>query len=238
MIREFVRAFRQRFVHPPVEKRPVLDCVNFGFRECVVLDVGANRGGFAGNILLRAPLARVYCFEPNIELQDGLRAKAHSYGRHRGRPRCEVVEAAVGEEEGFLELLVTGLAAASSLLPVAEASVRGWPAADFSIVGRQSVRVCRLDSFMDSNGIDGVKLLKLDVQGFELAALKGCCHRLCDVEYIMCEVQFSRLYEGAPLWHEIVSFLKLHSFFPVVMDGFCFAPDGSPLQADILLKRR
>jgi hypothetical protein len=60
---------------------------------------------------------------------------------------------------------------------------------------------------------------------------------LQDVEYIVCEVQFVPLYQGAPLWHEIVTYLAGFGFHPVLMDGFCFAPDGHPLQADLLLKR-
>jgi FkbM family methyltransferase len=211
--------------------------VDFGVNESVVLDIGANRGGFAGNVLLRAPLARVFCFEPNPDLQGELQRKALKFGKHRGHPRCEVIEAAVGEQDCQAELMVTGLAAASSLLPVSETCLKGWPSADFSLVRRQQVQVRRLDNFLESKGIGKVQLLKLDVQGFELAALRGCSARLRDVRHIVCEVQFHSLYEGAPLWHEIVNFLKPYGFNPVVMDGFCFGPDGQPLQADLLLKR-
>ena len=66
----------------------VLDLIDFGSKECVILDVGANRGGFAGNILLHAPLATVHCFEPNQELYLELKNKATLFGRNLGKPRC------------------------------------------------------------------------------------------------------------------------------------------------------
>lgn len=237
MIREIARYLRQRFWPTRLAPRPVLDLVDFGHAESVVLDVGACCGGFAGNVLVIAPLSRVFSFEPNQAIQELLRMNAASFGMHHGRPRCEVIEAAAGESQGCLEFLVTGLPEASSLLPIAQSAIAGWPGADFSVTERQRVQVLRLDDFMDSRGIDVVKLLKLDVQGYELSALRGCSRRLRDIEYIICEVQFCRLYEGAPLWQEIVAYLDPFGFSPIVMDGFCFAPDGQPLQADILFKR-
>lgn len=238
MITDLVRYLKQRFRLVKVPPRPVLDLIDFRGAPCTVLDVGANRGGFAGNILLRAPLATVHCFEPNAELESLLRTAAQRFGTRRGSPRCVVVRAAAGEERGVAELIVTGLSAASSLLPVSLEARRGWPSVDFGERHRDQIDVIRLDDYMDANEIVDVKLLKLDVQGFELAALNGCVRRLHDIENIVCEVQFVPLYEGAPLWQEIVGYLDGFGFTPVAMDGFCFAPDGKALQADLLFRRR
>lgn len=237
MIRTVVRYLKQRYRLVSIASRPVLDLVDFGAGRCVILDVGANRGGFAGNVLLRAPLATVYCFEPNRDVLPGLVASADRFGMQSGKPRCVVVAAAAGEWPGKEDLIVTGLAAASSLLPVSDCTRAGWPLSDFSERERQSVEVLRLDDYLDQHQLGKIKLLKLDVQGFELSALKGCARRLADIEYIVCEVQFVPLYDGAPLWWEIVFYLKGFGFDVMVMDGFCFGPDGSPLQADLLLRR-
>ena len=238
MIQRLFRRLKQRFRLIRVPSRPVLDLVDFGSTDCVVLDVGANRGGFASNILLRAPLATVHCFEPNEALLPSLRASATKFGRNGPNARCIVAGVAAGEDDGSANLIVTEFAAASSLLAVSTHAREGWPGADFAEQRRVPVEVIRLDNYLDKNGIGSVKLLKLDVQGFELAALKGCSRRLRDVQYVVCEVQFVALYDDAPLWHEIVSFLGSHDFEPVVMDGFCFAPDGRPLQADMLFHNK
>lgn len=213
----------------------MLDMIDFGRDRCIVLDVGASVGGFAGNILLRAPLAEVHCFEPNPGVIPKLEANARRYGNWKGQPRCIINTQAVGSHPGREELLVTSLAVASSLLPVSDASRRGWPQADFTELHQKTVEVIRLDEYLAARSISSVKLLKLDVQGYELNALRGCGERLRDIDYIVAEVQFQPLYERAPLWDEIVSYTAQFGFSPVVMDGFCFGPDGQPLQADILL---
>jgi FkbM family methyltransferase len=236
MIRTPVRYLKQWLGLQRVPARPSMDAVDFGTSRCVVLDVGANRGGFAGDVLLRAPLARVHCFEPNANLLPELERKARSFGTMAGAPRCVVVAAAAGDRDEQRTLHVTAMAAASSLLPVAERARSGWPSVDFSEREVQQVAVVHLDSYLAANAIAQVKLLKLDVQGFELHALRGCGERLRDVEYVHCEVQFAPLYDGAPTWLDIVDYLRPFRFKPLVMDGLCFAPDGQPLQADLLFQ--
>ena len=228
---------RQRFRPTKVESRPVLDLVDFGKRPCVILDIGANCGGFAGNILLRCPLAQVHCFEPNPDVLPRLRENAARYGTLNGSPRCHVRAVGVGSSTDKRELIVTGLRAASSFLAVADAARTGWPDADFEEQRRQLVSIVRIDEYLDQQEVASVKLMKLDVQGFEREALEGCGERLHNIEYIVSEVQFQRLYHSAPLWYEIVDYVRGFGFKPIVMDGFCFAPDGAPLQADILLQR-
>lgn len=100
ILRFFVRGIRQRFKLYKVPFRPVLDIINFGSLECVILDVGACEVGFAGEILLRAPLSTVHCFEPNKHLCKVLREKAKQFGKDlRKKSRCIVVEAGVGEKK-------------------------------------------------------------------------------------------------------------------------------------------
>lgn len=218
-------------------QRPVLDLVNFGTGPGVVLDVGANRGGFASQVLVRAPLMQVHCFEPNGELCGRLREQSVDWGHYRGTARAIINGKGVGSVAETKELIVTGLDAASSFLPVADMARSGWPTADFEEVRKESVEVIRLDEYLTENSIAEVNLLKLDVQGFEMEALKGCGDRLRDIRYIMSEVQFVPLYDGAPIWNELVAYAADFGFSPVVMDGFCFGPDRQPLQADVLLKR-
>lgn len=238
MLREMVWRLRHRFRLNKVGRRPVLDLVEFGRERCVVLDVGAHKGGFAGDILLRAPLAEVHCFEPNPNILPPLKANAARYGTFRNRPRCVVSSCAVGDVEQSQPLIVTGLSSASSLLAVTDNVRSGWPDANFAEQSRTSVQVVRLDRYLATASIDFVKLLKLDIQGYELAALRGCGDRLRDIEYIIAEVQFCELYAGAPLWHELANYCISAGFTPVVMDGFCFGPSGAPLQADILFQNR
>jgi len=58
----------------------------------------------------------------------------------------------------------------------------------------------------------GRALLKLDVQGFELAALQGCTDVLDRFEFVYVEVSFIELYVGQALASDVVAFLLGRNF--------------------------
>ena len=76
------------------------------------------------------------------------------------------------------------------------------------VVATREVRTVRLDSAVEGP----VDLLKLDVQGAELDVLQGAERLLGDVLVIHAEVEFFPLYRQQPLFDELFSFLRSHSF--------------------------
>jgi len=54
--------------------------------------------------------------------------------------------------------------------------------------------------------------LKLDVQGFELSALKRCQDLLFSFQYINCECSFVELYKNQSLAYEIFDFLNGYGY--------------------------
>lgn len=237
-LREIIWKFRQISRRPRRAIRPVLDLVDFGSEPGIVLDVGANVGGFAMDVLVRAPLMQLHCFEPNSDLIGKLSSNASRCGNYKLKPRCVVNFIGLGAKDEQRVFNTTNFNPASSFLPISSQAKKGWPTVDFTTAKKEKITIVRLDSYLAEQEILKVKLLKLDVQGFELEVLKGSGKYLDCIEYIIAEVQFTALYEGAPLWHELVEYLKPFKFEPVVMDGFCFGPDGQPLQADILFHKK
>lgn len=79
-------------------------------------------------------------------------------------------------------------------------------------------------------------VVKLDIQGFELEALKGFDHWLGSVKFIICEVSFKEYYVEQPLFSDILVYLSSFKFQP-----FAFGyntPVGRELnQIDVLFKR-
>jgi hypothetical protein len=65
-------------------------------------------------------------------------------------------------------------------------------------------------------------LLKLDVQGFELEALRGATSLLERVDAVLTECSFVRFYEGQPLFEDILA---------------CLAPLGFRLSAGAISSR-
>lgn len=213
-----------------------LNNINFSVGSRYILDVGANRGGFASDILLRAPLAEVHCFEPNTKVFPLLKEKCKKLGLFRNKPRAIANAIALGSSCGDEELIITEFHPASSFLPVSEACVKGWPNVDFTEKEKITVSVTTLEKYAEEQCLGEVKLLKIDVQGFEMEVLKGAGTLLESIEYILLEVQFMPLYIGAPEWTELVKYLYEHGFSPENMGGFCLDSSGKLLQADILFK--
>lgn len=84
------------------------------------------------------------------------------------------------------------------------------------VVATEEVETTRLD---DVPQAEGVELLKLDIQGAELMALRHAEARLASTLVVQAEVEFLELYEGQPLFAEVESHLRargfmFHRFFP------------------------
>jgi len=215
---------------------PELNEIDFTVGSRVVLDVGAFVGNFAANLLLRAPLTEIHCFEPNPDVFPRLEATCRRMGKNAGRPRCQAWPQAVGAGAGTAELSLTQFPPANSLLPISEASREGWKEVDFTTNRRVCVPVTTIAAHAEEHRLQEVKLLKMDVQGYELEVLRGCGDMLEKIEYVFAEVQFTPLYVGAPVWTEIVDYLHGHAFRPELMGGFCVSPEGQLLQADLLFR--
>jgi FkbM family methyltransferase len=78
-----------------------------------------------------------------------------------------------------------------------------------TVVSELPLETRRLD---DVPGLDGCTLLKVDVQGGELAVLQGATGTLRDIMAIFIEVEFLDLYLGQPLFSAVNSFLDEQGF--------------------------
>ena len=95
----------------------------------------------------------------------------------------------------------------------------------------------RLDRYRTIDCLPQPDLIKIDVQGYELEALRGSMGTLRMVEAIISEVSFEELYEGQCLLHQLASWVSERGF-----DLHAFGvttPLGQPLvQTDVLFLRR
>jgi FkbM family methyltransferase len=167
-----------------------------------VLDVGASRGQFALVAARRWPQARLICFEP---LPDAARTLA---GLLASMPAAEVRDVALSELPGVAALYVSRADDSSSLLPIAARQSAAFPGTEE--VGVIDVRTNRLDTEVDIATLDRPILLKVDVQGGELRVLRGGTGILKYIDAVLAECSFAELYEGQPLAHEVVDYLREH----------------------------
>lgn len=75
-----------------------------------------------------------------------------------------------------------------------------------------TVNGIRLDTFMYQNKIDKIDLLCIDLQGYELNALKSLGDELKNVKYIISECSIVSTYENGATFKEFYEHLKKYNF--------------------------
>ncbi len=176
----------------------------------VVIDVGAHRGEYAASLRSDGYSGRIVSFEPLAAPFAALEAAACT---DRGWVGHNI---ALGDMDGELELNVAGNSFSSSVLPMTALHVESAPTSAY--VGRERARVRRLDDIA-TNVLtkDDRAFLKIDVQGAELAVLRGSERMLAEVRGIECELSLAALYEGQPLATEVVTFLAERGFVLIAL---------------------
>jgi hypothetical protein len=141
---------------------------------------------------------------------------------------------ALGARPGIAHLQVSAADDSSSLLPIGRRQVAEFPGTGYE--RSLEVSVATLADFL-TDRLPGPRLLKIDVQGFELEVLRGAGESLALVDQVFVECSFVELYDGQPLADEVICFLKARGLRLVGVHGLATSADGSPLQADFLFAR-
>jgi FkbM family methyltransferase len=194
----------------------------------VVLDVGANDGTYALSLRSGGYAGRIVSFEPQSEAYAEL-AEAASRDA-----RWECRRLALGDRLGEAVLNLSSNSSSSSLLSM---NVRHEEVApESAYVGSEVVSIATLDELRDELlAPDDRVMLKIDVQGLELDALRGAGSTLEQVLLVETELSLVPLYDDAPLLPEVLSYLQLRGFSllglaPVLLDprsGAVLQLDGS-----------
>ncbi len=74
------------------------------------------------------------------------------------------------------------------------------------------IEMFTLDEVLVEKAITNADFIKLDVQGFELEVLKGAVNCLKNAEVVLMEVSLIEINKGAPLIHEVMSFMTERGF--------------------------
>ena len=171
-----------------------------------MLDVGANVGQYASQLRRLGYRGRMVSFEP---LGD---AFAELQRRADGDPLWDCQRMALGDRDGEAVLHVAGNSWSSSLLEMTPAHEQVAPASRY--VAEERVELARLDMVASRTGLtDGTRaLLKLDLQGGELQALRGADRSLTLVQLLEVELSLAELYHGQALWREFVDEAQTRGF--------------------------
>lgn len=201
-------------------------------RVGLVLDVGANDGGYAAMLRRAGYRGRIVSFEPVQEPFRRLRE------RTADDPLWTAVPWAVGDTDGTVDIHVAGNAAASSSV-LAMLPRHAEAAPESRYVGVEQAQQRRLDTLWPELVQAGDRVfLKVDVQGAEKHVLAGAGDRLVQCVGAQLEVSFAPLYEGGMLYREALDWLEAVGLsLMYVVPGFTDPRTGRMYQCDVVCFR-
>lgn len=189
-----------------------------------LLDVGANKGQFSLAFRALRPRAQIIAFEPLPEAAD-------VYEKLFARDSLTRLQrVALSTSQGAARFHVTDRTDSSSLLQPLKSQSRLHSARTIE------VPVMRLDDCIDIGSLAHPILLKVDVQGSELAVFEGC-DALAEVDFIYAELGFVRHYEGQPLFQEVSNYLGRRGFAVAGVFDQIVTKEFGPTQVDVLFER-
>jgi FkbM family methyltransferase len=193
----------------------------------VVLDGGANSGQYAIDLRRSGYTGRIMSYEPVKACFDRLlvaSANDREWTAHR---------MALGPTAGSLTINVAANnGASSSFLPMLESHVSAAPSAQY--VRQETVNVATVDEVVAEHvKPDARVFLKLDVQGFEKAVIRGAQHTLPSLVGVQLEMSFVPLYDGGMLYREVFDWAASQGFSLMSIEPMFIHPrTGQVLQAD------
>lgn len=221
MKRNLHRTLRRLGLHLERHRDPLGDLAQLsGGYLGRALDGGAYHGGFTQRLLDTFAGVEVLAVEPQADSYERL---VERFGAHE---RVGLANCALSDGAGEARLHVTAEGFTTSLLPATDGEIAA-PGE------REWVTTAAIDVLLP----DGADFVKLDLQGHELAALRGAERTLGRAQAVLCEINFYPRYEGSCLWHEVAAHLyergfRLHRLYEVIN-----RPGGGLRQADGLFVR-
>ena len=174
-----------------------------------VLDIGGSHGQFVKEAVRFFPGAKIYSFEPIPECYRELLALGELV------PTLHPINLALGDRDGEVDLWLSAFRDSSSLHEMLPTHLAAWPHTE--IESKISVQIARLDAIAPTLDLKKPIFAKLDVQGHELAVIRGGRATLSLCERVMLECNFAPLYQGQPSFNQLYDELRSLGF---LFDGF------------------
>jgi FkbM family methyltransferase len=182
----------------------------------IAFDVGANIGIYSAFLArLCGPAGRVWAFEPVPETYRRLRETLTL----NGCDNAVTVEAAVSDKPGSARMnLFEPRFADLNTLGSPSVAMASWNTV--SPIESVIVRACTLDEFCETQRIERINFLKVDVEGFELAVFRGAERLLGEqrVDYICFEIFQPALKDAGIESREVFAILRAHGYLAYRFD--------------------
>lgn len=187
-----------------------------------VFDIGANKGDWSRIAVNIFPDATFTLIEPQIEMKSALEAFCTQY------KNAHFYLYGAGPANTKMTLTIWNDLLGSSFIPKTKPELLAQ--------GKQrEVDIITIDSLIKEKNIPMPDLIKLDIQGFELEALKGAESTFGEAEVYILEVSFFPFDDisSAPVFADIIKFMSDRNYALYDFGGFMRRPyDGALGQCD------
>jgi FkbM family methyltransferase len=184
----------------------------------MAIDGGAAEGEWAEQLRAIWPDTKILAIEPRNDAQAALQARAAR------TPGLTVAQTLLGAHEGTVEF--NDSSHNSSVLAAGP---------DAGRARKVSTPMTTLDLLVAKLGLPDPDLIKLDLQGYELEALRGASRCLANAEAVLLEVSLIPMYDGMPLIGDVIPFMSERGFRLYDIPGLWHRPlDGALAQGDFL----
>ena len=233
LIPKVIRRLRDKYARDKL-LRP-FDSVPFGLPVEWVLDVGANEGVVTTAALLTYPKCRVISFEPVKLTFETLARNTAPF-----RERVILHNSALSNQNGVASINITSANGANSLEQHSPFHKHFNP--HIHEVGREEIRLVRLDDIAPTFPTKKIDILKIDVEGHELQVLEGGKEFIrSSVDVIIVEISLMRdqLWEQQSIV-EIFDLLDDLGFRLINLFDLCRSHDQSMMliQMDCVFRRK
>ncbi len=201
-------------------------CDSIGLANPVFIDGGAHNGSFILKLRDEGFYdSKIIAFEPIPEVGNSI-LKFND-------ENVILLTRALGDMDAVVEFNVNKRAVTSSILEP-EMHEKYHPGGFTDLSKRITVSSVRIDTLVKNGTIPQPDIIKLDLQGYELFALKGAQDVLPNVKIIFAETEFVTLYKNQPLFSEIELFLRENNFSLFYLYNLSIATNGQLLACDAL----
>lgn len=173
-----------------------------------IFDVGAHTGQSVRKYREYFPEAHIHSFEPFGPSFEKLCAACQK------DPLVTTINKGVSDHIGSANYHVNAFSQTNSLLASSPNVGKYMDAALMDTIETQDIDVTTIDGYMSECGLESIEILKLDIQGAELQALRGAESHLVDgrIALIYSEVEFVDYYEQQPLFFDLHTHLSSRGY--------------------------